>query len=73
MGLSSLFLDSLALRPTKDNFFSTDSSGEPDSQGGENKGAALSVLARVLPFEDAIRITLLVRVKPGNVCDAISV
>lgn len=27
MGLSSLFLDSLALRPTKDNYFSTDSQG----------------------------------------------
>eukprot|EP00935_MAST-01C_sp_MAST-1C-sp1_P000138 g138.t1 len=27
MGLASLFLDSLALRPTKDNFFSTDKQG----------------------------------------------
>jgi hypothetical protein len=28
MGLSSLFLDSLALRPTKDNFFTTDKQGD---------------------------------------------
>lgn len=28
MGLSSLFLDSLELRPTKDNFFSTDKQGD---------------------------------------------
>ena len=34
MGLSSLFLDSLALRPTKDNYFST------DRQGCKNEGSS---------------------------------
>jgi hypothetical protein len=35
MGLSSLFLDALALRPTKDNFFSTDKQGD-GSMGTEH-------------------------------------
>ena len=46
MGLSSLFLDSLALRPTKDNFFTTDKQG--DGKKGVEKFNRLQSLVSTL-------------------------
>eukprot|EP00040_Diaphanoeca_grandis_P001423 m.18491 g.18491 ORF g.18491 m.18491 type:complete len:900 (-) comp12048_c0_seq1:37-2736(-) len=46
LGLSSLFLDSLALRPTKDNFFSTDKQG--NGSKGTERFNRLQALVSVL-------------------------
>ena len=46
MGPSSLFLDSLALRPTKDNFFSTDK--QPTTKKGVERFNRLQGLVSTL-------------------------